>query len=103
MELPELKEWLRITWDNEDTNILQPLMSASEMIIEQATGVKSDNLTDEKAKSLYNLIQKIVITDLYENRAGGNKDNPGLTSLYMQLESYKLGTENIAPEGGDTP
>lgn len=103
MEIAELKEWLRITWDYEDDNTLKPLLSASEMIIEQATGVKSDDLTDEKAKSLYNLIQKMIITDLYENRTGGNKDNPGLTSLYMQLESYKLGTENIATEGGDTP
>jgi hypothetical protein len=100
MELPELKEWLKITWDNEDTNILQPLMSASEMIIEQATGVKSSDLTDEKATALYNLIQKIIITDLYENRGGNGKDNPGLTSLYIQLEAYKLGITDATEEGG---
>ena len=103
MELPELKEWMRVTWDVEDDNVIKPLMLSSEMIIDLATGVKSDDITDGKAKSLYELIQKIIITNLYEHRDGDIKDNPGLTSLYMQLEAYKLDTENIATEGGDTP
>lgn len=90
MELNELKEWLKIDYEDEDTT-LSSLLSASEMIIKQATGVElKDVQADEKALKLYTLIQKIVTTGLHENRDGEAKENQGLTSLYIQLEAYKL-------------
>lgn len=95
MNLSELKEWLKVDYDDED-NTLSSLLSASELIIKQATGVEiSDVQSDEKALALYNLIQKIIITNLNENRGEGIKDNIGLTSLYMQLEAYKLAISPI--------
>lgn len=95
MELDELKEWLRIDGDDEDTT-LSSLLSSSNLIIKQATGVQfADIESDENAKNLYDLIQKILITNLYENRIGDDKENVGLTSLYMQLEVYKLQSESV--------
>ncbi|UZW13197.1 head-tail connector protein [Clostridium pasteurianum] len=96
MELIELKEWLRIDGDDEDIT-LSSLLSSSELIIKQATGVKFTDIESyTDAKNLYSLIQKIIITNLYENRLGEDKENVGLTSLYMQLEAYKLQGESDA-------
>lgn len=91
MELSELKGWLRIDGTDEDIT-LNAMMNASEKVIEQSTGVlPADVSTDAKAQALYNLVQKIIITDLYENRDGSGKLNPVLISMYAQLEAYKLG------------
>lgn len=90
MDLEQLKEWLKIDYENED-DTLSSLLSASEMIIKQATGVElTDVQADGKAFNLYILVQRIIITNLYENRDSEGKENLGLTSLYIQLETYKL-------------
>lgn len=132
MEPDELKEWIKIDYGDEDTT-LSSLIFSSEMIIQEATGVKLEDVevytqeqltampveqlnsiaenknvtnyanmqsnelinailskNDKKFFSLYTLIQKIIITGLYENRDGEAKENKGLISLYMQLEAYKL-------------
>ncbi|AZV56796.1 head-tail connector protein [Clostridium sp. AWRP] len=100
MNLSEVKEWLKVDYEDED-NTLSSLLSASEMIIKQATGVElSDVQGDEKALALYDLIQKIIVTNFNENRGEGIKDNIGLTSLYMQLEAYKL--SNSTTDSVDT-
>lgn len=92
----EVKEWIRIDSDAEDTNTLPGLISTSKIIIKQSTGVTWDDVnTDADASSLYKTLQKFIITDLYSNRTG-SKFNPLLISLYSQLEAYKLPSD-----GGD--
>lgn len=90
VELPELKEWLSIDYEDEDIN-LSSLISASELLIEQSTGViYSDVENDDNAKELYKTLQKFIIGDLYKNRTNAGKISPALLSLYAQLEAYKL-------------
>jgi uncharacterized phage protein (predicted DNA packaging) len=89
-DLIEIKEWLRIDGEDED-NTLSSLLASSRAIIKQGTGlIKEDIKPDDKdITELYKLAQKILITDLYENRTG-SESNPGLISICMQLEVYKL-------------
>lgn len=90
MDLNDLKEWIRVDGEDKDKT-LSSLLSSSKLIIKQATGITLDDVQDNPdALNLYELVQKIVITNLYENRLGSEKENKGLTSLYMQLETYKL-------------
>jgi uncharacterized phage protein (predicted DNA packaging) len=97
-ELIELKEWLKIDGEDEDLT-LSSLLISSRMIIKQATGLtQSDVQNNEEALELYKLAQKIIVTNLYENRTGAEKENLGLISLYTQLEVYKL---QLANEDGD--
>lgn len=100
MDLANLKEWLRIDGEDEDAT-LSSLLSASSLIIKQATGIVAADVKDnQEALNLYELVQKMLITNLYE---GADKDTtPGLTSLYMQLEAYKLQTESTTAESGGT-
>lgn len=91
MDLTELKEWLKIDGIDEDIT-LNALIKSSEIIIKQSTGViPADVESDVNAQALYSLVQKLIITDLYENRDGSSKINPLLVSMYTQLEAYKLG------------
>jgi hypothetical protein len=89
-DLVELKEWLRVD-EGEDTTLFS-LLASSRAIIKQATGLTKEKIKAEDADilELYKLAQKILITDIYENRTGSEKINPGLISLYVQLESYKI-------------
>lgn len=90
VDLQEIKEWLRIDEEDEDRT-LSSLIDSSRLIIKQATGITVDDVENNPdAIELYKLVQKIIITDFYENRGGGDKINPGLISLFMQLEVYKL-------------
>lgn len=85
----ELNEWLRID-NSDDENTLNSLIQASTLIIEQSTGVTLADVSDnQQAEELYKTLQKFIITDLYENREGGNI-SPAIVSLYAQLEAYKL-------------
>lgn len=90
MEINELKEWLRI--DSVDDDItLNSLFSTSKILIKQATGVVLEDVQgNSEALELYKTIQKMIITDLYENRDGASKFNPILISLHTQLEAFKL-------------
>lgn len=93
MEINELKEWLRIDGNDEDAT-LTGLISSSEILIKQSTGVNPEDVAaDTNAQDLYKLLQKIIIADLYENRLGSSKINPITVSLYAQLEAYKLKKE----------
>ncbi len=89
-ELPELKLWLSIDYDDDDNN-LNSLISTSELLIKQSTGVEfSDVESDANAKELYKTLQKFIIGDLYKNRTNAGKISPALLNLYAQLEAYKL-------------
>lgn len=90
--LKEAKEWLRIFEDNED-NLIYSLIKSSEAIIKSATGVSGgyiNTCSEDEIKSLYKMIQKILITDLYYER---DKENRALLSLYIQLEAAYLGVK----------
>lgn len=90
LTLDELKEWLRIDSGDEDINTLPGLISASQILIKQSTGVTLDDVqANTDAFNLYKTLQKFIITDLYENRTGSSA-NQLVISLYAQLEAYKL-------------
>lgn len=88
--LEEIKEWLRIDSDyTEDDNLLNSLILTSQTIIKTATGVPKN--FDEKLSTddyleiseLYKMVQRVLITDLFNEKSTENK---ALTSLYTQLE-----------------
>lgn len=89
--LDELKEWIRIDGDDEDLRTLSPLIIAGKSIIKESTGLEWNDVKDnEEAAELYKLTQKIIISGLYENRAGADKQSSYVISLCTQLEAYKL-------------
>ena len=96
ISLYETKEWLRIFHD-EDDNLVDSLILSSISLIKTATGVSKEfieSCNDETFIDLYKMLQRIVITDLYNER---DTENKALTSHYIQLElAYKelLNNEN---------
>jgi hypothetical protein len=89
-ELGMVKEWLRIDGNEEDLTITS-LLLASSFVIKQSTGVIEEDVSgDQEALELYRLIQRLIITDLYENRTGASKPSPLIISLCMQLKAFKL-------------
>ena len=91
LTLEEAKEWLRIDYDIDD-NIIISLIEASKAEISISTGITPDyieNTEDEHFKNLYLMTQRIIVADLYNERATEDK---ALTSFLIQLEAmYKLG------------
>lgn len=89
IELCEMKEWLRIFHD-EDDNLVNSLILTSISIIKSATGITKDYILsceDDEIIDLYKMVQKIIVTDLYNER---DTENKALTSYYIQLElAYK--------------
>lgn len=87
--LLQIKEWLRIDHDEEDS-LIRSLIDGSTAIIQSATGIKKEYIestTDERLKNLYLMVQRILITDLYSER---DTENKALISYYIQLEvAYK--------------
>lgn len=96
IDLDEMKEWLRIFHD-EDDGLVIGLIFSSIPIIKTATGVSKEfieSCNDKTFIDLYKMVQKILITDLYNER---DRENQALTSYYIQLElAYKelLNNEN---------
>lgn len=96
IELAEVKEWLRIFHDEED-NLINSLIASSISIIKSATGISKDYISkceNEIIIDLYKMVQRILITDLYNER---DTENKALTAFYIQLEvAYKeeLSNEN---------
>lgn len=86
--LEEIKEWLRID-SSDDDSILSSLINVSKAKIKAATGVPStyeNNLNPadlEDVKEMYKMAQRIIITDLYNER---DIENKALISTYIQLE-----------------
>lgn len=94
LSIDELNEWIRIDNDD-DVNTLTSLCSTSRLMIKQSTGITfSDVEGNVDAEELYKTLQKFIITDLYENRTGGNI-NKSIISLYAQLEAYKPDDESV--------
>lgn len=86
--IEEIKQWLKIDFEDDD-NILNSLISVSKAKIKAATGVPStyeNNLNPadlEDIQEMYKMAQRIIITDLYNER---DIENKSLISTYIQLE-----------------
>jgi uncharacterized phage protein (predicted DNA packaging) len=83
MTLADIKLYLYIDSDNEDTYLTQ-LIEVSQIYIDLMVG--EDYKTNEKAVKLADLLQKKLCSDLYENRgteiASNTKKDIIVTSLY---------------------
>lgn len=92
MTLQEIKDYLRI--DSDDENIfLTELIEISEIYITSMVG--TNYKTDEKAIKLATLLQKKLISDMYENRsteiASNTKQDRIVTSI---LDALALSGDN---------
>lgn len=94
--LEEVKEWLRIDFDEDDSQ-LKMLIDVSSSTIEIATGVEKKFLlkASDSLKDLYKITQLIIITDLYNEKSTENK---ALTSYYIQLKA-KYEMERVIIDG----
>lgn len=89
--LSEAKAWLRIDLDYtlDDEPVIKPLIATSIATIKVATGVPKDFITKikpesiDEIKDLYLMAQRILLTDLYNER---DTENLALLSYYIQLE-----------------
>lgn len=91
ISLDEVKEWLRIDGEDDDTT-LRMLINVSENYLKKATGKEFD-ATNEDAK----LFCLVLITDWFENREFvGKVDNVRyvVKSILMQLEYGSDGNES---------
>lgn len=89
MTLEEVKKYLKIDDDYEDTDI-QELIDTSKIYIDSMVGEAYK--TDEKALKLADLLQKKLIADMYENRSTelptGTKQDRIVTSILDKLSNY---------------
>jgi hypothetical protein len=84
--LSEIKQWLKVDFDDDDSTI-QSLIDSSRAIIKASTGVTKDFVTNnssEELKSLYLMVQRMLINDLYSMR---DTNNQVLIGLYTQLQA----------------
>ncbi|HDK7165937.1 TPA: phage gp6-like head-tail connector protein [Clostridium botulinum] len=95
MQLDELKEYLRVEGEDEDTT-LSSLLLAAKSYIKNGTGLEEDMIKSDEIKELYNLCLKILISHWYENRViettGPNfhKLSFSVDSILIQLEAEYL-------------
>ena len=87
MTLEEVKEYVRV--DSED-DFLNELIEVSEIYIDSCAG--TGYKTNEKAVKLAALLQKKIISDLYENRSttvpNKTKQDIIVTTILDKLSSY---------------
>ncbi|RXI58983.1 head-tail connector protein [Clostridium tetani] len=95
MDLNEVKEYLRIDEEDEDST-LSSLLFAAKSYIKNGTGLTEDMIKDDETLELYKLCLKILISHWHENRAiettGPNfhKLSFSLESILLQLEAEYL-------------
>ncbi|ACL77249.1 head-tail connector protein [Ruminiclostridium cellulolyticum] len=91
MTLDEVRSYLRIDTDVED-NFLNELIDSSQIYIDSCTG--EGYKSDEKAAKLASLLQKKLISDLYENRSttvpDKTKQDKIVTTILDKLSSYEV-------------
>lgn len=95
MTLEELKQYLRIDFDDDD-DLLNELIVASEAYIDKTvgTGYKSDDSLKEIAK----MVQKKLINEMYRNRSTGAIDKVQdrmVTTMLDVLSNADGGEENV--------
>lgn len=86
LDLDEIKQYLRVDSDEDDT-LIETLADYAREEIEDSTGVKYNK---EGNSETYNLAMFIIIADRYENRASTDtefKVNNILSSIYTRLKA----------------
>lgn len=68
MELNEIKMYLRVDGDDEDT-LIKSLIEFSKEEIENSTGATFEKYGE---KETYKMAQRVIVTDRYENRSSGD-------------------------------
>jgi uncharacterized phage protein (predicted DNA packaging) len=89
LTLSDVKDYLKIDYEDED-NYLTELLDVSLIYIDSMVGEAYK--IDEKAVKLAEILQKKIITDMYENRgtevAIKSKQNKIVTSILDKLSNY---------------
>ena len=95
MELNEIKQYLRIE-DNEEDSLISSLLFAAKSYIENGTGLTEDMIKDDSLLEIYKLCIKILVNNWYENRlsetVGPNfhKLSNSIEAMLLQLEAAYL-------------
>lgn len=89
MTLEDVKTYLRIDYE-EDDNFLDSLIEVSEEYIDSCVGTAYKS--DEKAIKLANLLQKKLISNMFENRgteiSNSTKKDNIVTTILDKLSNY---------------
>ena len=89
MTLEDVKTYLRIDYE-EDDNLLDSLIKVSEEYIDSCVGTAYKS--DEKAIKLANLLQKKLISNMFENRgteiSNSTKKDNIVTTILDKLSNY---------------
>lgn len=89
MTLEDVKTYLRIDYE-EDDDLLDSLIEVSEEYIDSCVGTAYKS--DEKAIKLANLLQKKIISDMFENRgteiSNSTKKDNIVTTILDKLSNY---------------
>lgn len=89
MTLEEVKSYLRVDYEEDDENLIN-LIEVSEAYIDSCVGTLYKN--DEKASKLANLLQKKLISDMFENRgteiSNSTKKDNIVTTILDKLSNY---------------
>ncbi|WP_286909306.1 head-tail connector protein [Clostridium sp. UBA1652] len=72
MTLQEIKNYLKIDYDEEDIELMS-FIEVSSIYIDEMVG--EGYKTDEKGLKLADLLQKKLISDMYENRSTNTANN----------------------------
>lgn len=89
MTLEDVKTYLRIDYE-EDDNLLDSLIEVSEEYIDSCVGTAYKS--DEKAIKLANLLQKKLISNMFENRgteiSNSTRKDTIVTTILDKLSNY---------------
>jgi len=89
LTLEDVKTYLRIDYE-EDDNLLDSLIEVSEEYIDSCVGTAYKS--DEKAIKLANLLQKKLISNMFENRgteiSNSTKKDNIVTTILDKLSNY---------------
>lgn len=93
MTLEEVKQYLRIDFDDDD-ELLTELISVSEAYIDKTVGTAYKN--DDSLKSLSNIVQKKLINEMYRNRSTGaiDKTQDRVVTTILDLLANAGGEDN---------
>lgn len=78
--LEEVKQYLRVDFDDDDKRLIIPIIKASDQFL------KGAGCSDASAPDLYAQAQKLVISNMYENRV------PVLTGTVSKALKFSLQT-----------
>jgi len=99
MELNDVKLYLRVDGDEDDT-LISSLILTAKRYIENGTGITIEMANNsEKIKPIYNLALELLISHWYENReiegTNKNKLSFSIDSLLLQLEAEYLKMKRV--------